>query len=155
VVIEPETVLVRGPQEVVERLSAIATQPWILPHKAKSRDGSAPSARVPLVHDIESRPICCDPCYVRVRIATQPYPTYTLSGVPVPFLCPASSPLRPRFSNDRAGRIGLRVSGPAHDEPPPVRAFVDLTKLPARPGLYDEDVQLQLPKDFEPLDGPT
>src|SRR5262245_48251920 len=76
VVIEPETVLVRGPQEVVERLSAIATQPWILPHKAKSRDGSAPSARVPLVHDIESRPICCDPCYVRVRIATQPYRTY-------------------------------------------------------------------------------
>src|SRR5207248_10961295 len=59
VVIEPETVLVRGPQEVVERLSAIATQPWILPNQAKGPNGSAPSARVPLVHDIETRPICC------------------------------------------------------------------------------------------------
>jgi hypothetical protein len=155
VVIEPETVLVRGPQEVVEHLSAVATQPWILPHKAKSRDVSAPSARVPLVHDIETRPICCEPSFVRVRTSTQPYRTYTLSDVSVHFLCPDAYPLRPRFSNDRAGRIALRVSGPVREEPPPVHAFVDLTKLPARPGLYDEDVQLQLPKDFEPLDGPT
>src|SRR5260370_1178202 len=83
----PETILVRGPQEVVERLSAIATQPWILPHQAKSRDGSAPSARVPLVHDIETRPISCEPPFVRVRTSTQPYRTYTLSDVPIHFLC--------------------------------------------------------------------
>ena len=155
VIIEPETVLVRGPQEAVERLSAVATQPWILPHKAKTPDRSTPSARVPLVHDVEGCTICCEPAFVRVRTSTQQYRTYTLSDVPVHFLCPDSYPLRPRFRDDRAGRISVQVTGPAQDEPPHVHAFVDLTRLPARPSLYDEDVQLQLPKDFQAVDGPT
>src|SRR5262245_47833281 len=51
VVVEPSTVLVRGPQEVLERATAIATQPSVLPQADKPR--ALPSVRVPLVRELE------------------------------------------------------------------------------------------------------
>jgi hypothetical protein len=151
VVVEPSTVLVRGPQEVLERLTAISTQPSVLPHRSERRS-PMPSVRVPLVREVDGRSVGCDPPFVRVHASGRAYKTYPLSDVPVQFLCPESYPLRPRFNDDRAGRISLRVRGPAQDEPPRVFAFVDLSRLPARQGFYSEPIQLQLPRDFQ-LDG--
>jgi len=75
---------------------------------------------------------------------------YELPEVPVHFLCPADFPLRPRFLDERAGRLSLRVRGPARSEPPKVYAFIDLIQGHcSTPGSYQQPVQIQLPKDFE------
>ena len=75
---------------------------------------------------------------------------YELPEVPVHFLCPADFPLRPQFLEENAGRISLRVRGPARDEPPKVYAFVDLIQGHcSAPGSYHQPIQIQLPKDFE------
>jgi hypothetical protein len=77
--------------------------------------------------------------------------------VPVNFLCPANSGLRPHWmrNDERAGRITLKVLGPPVAELPPIAAYVDLTR-PAFQAerdvtqvLYaDEPVRVQLPPDF-------
>jgi hypothetical protein len=75
---------------------------------------------------------------------------YELPEVPVHFLCPANFPLRPTFLAEGAGRISLRVRGPARNEPPKVYAFVDLIQGHcSAPGSYHQPIQIQLPKDFE------
>lgn len=75
---------------------------------------------------------------------------YELPETPVHFLCPTNSALRPKFLSESAGRIRLRVRGPAGNEPPKVYAFVDLTQGNySTPGRYHEPIQLQLPKEFE------
>lgn len=80
---------------------------------------------------------------------------YDLPEVPVHFLCPADFPLRPKFFDERDGRISLRVRGPAHNEPPKVYAFVDLIQGHcSMPGSYQQSVQIQLPKDFELVQQP-
>ena len=159
VTIEPATVLVRGPQEVLERLSAIPTQSWVLPSAKPvlgGRPQPPPAARVPLVAAMYNQPIHCEPAFVHVRTSPQPLKVYDVNDVPIRFLCPDSYPLRPRFNNDRAGRISLRVEGPAQEEPPRVYAFVDLTgKLSAQAGFYAEPIQIQLPKDFRQVDAPA
>jgi hypothetical protein len=146
-VLEPATVLVRGPQDVLERARVISTQPSELPaHSPLS--GSA--IRVPLVQEVEGRPVQVMPNRVTVRMPPQPRKVYELPEVPVHFLCPADFTLRPKFFSERAGRISLRVKGPAREEPPKVYAFVDLIQGHcSAPGRYDEPVQIQLPKDFE------
>lgn len=152
VVVEPATVLVRGPQDVLERARVISTQPSELPaHSPLS--GSV--LRVPLVQELEGRPIQAIPGRVTVRMPPQPRKIYELPDVPVHFLCPADFPLRPKFFNERAGRISLRVKGPAREEQPKVYAFVDLVQGHcSAPGRYDEPVQIQLPKDFELVQDP-
>jgi hypothetical protein len=80
---------------------------------------------------------------------------YELPEVPVHFLCPADFPLRPKFFTEGAGRISLRVRGPARNEPPKVYAFVDLIQRHcSAPGSYHQPIQIQLPKDFELAQGP-
>jgi hypothetical protein len=159
VTIDPPTVLVRGPQEILQRLTAIPTQPWILPSARRTpglEQRPPPAARVPLVSTLDKQPVQCEPAFVSVRASPQPLKVYDIADVPVRFLCPDSYTLRPRFDNDRAGRISLRVEGPLQDEPPRVYAFVDLTgKLSAQPGFYAEPIQIQLPKDFRQVDAPT
>lgn len=150
--LEPATVLVRGPQEVLDRTRAIPTQPYLLPSPrgegASSAEGLAVGP-IPLVEEIDGRPIRTTPGQVMARLTLQPRQrVYELTDVPVHFLCPANFPLRPRFVGDgRDGRISLRVMGPARDEPA-VYAFIDLTRRKFEPGLNEEPVQLQLPKDF-------
>ncbi len=145
-VIEPATVLVRGPQEVLDRARAISTQPSEWP--AQSPFPGA-LARVPLVQEMEGRTIEAVPNRVTVRLPAQPRKVYELPEVPVHFLCPVDFPMRPKFFGERAGHVSLRVQGPARDEQPKIYAFVDLTggRFPA--GRYHEPIQLQLPKDFE------
>lgn len=150
-VIEPATVLVRGPQEVLDRARAISTQPSEWP--AQSPYPGA-LARVPLVQELEGRSIEVVPNRVTVRIPAQARKVYDLPEVPVHFLCPVDFPLRPRFFGERAGRISLRVRGPAREEQPRINAFVDLTQGRFPPGRYHEPVQLQLPKGFELVQDP-
>src|SRR5262249_7407424 len=66
VLVEPATVLVRGPEEVLDRCHEIRTLPAALP----SRPGGAPftaaaALRVPLVQQLEDRPVRVTPKQVR------------------------------------------------------------------------------------------
>jgi hypothetical protein len=159
VVIEPPSVLVRGPKEILDRTRVISTQPFNLPEIDAALEEDACTGSVPLIHELEGRPVRTSPSTVKVRLTLKPgQKVYELTDVPVEFLCPANFPWRARFiGGDETGRISLRVLGPALAEPPAVSAFVDLTQ-PGRQfasGLYpDEPVRLQLPKDFELAQSP-
>src|SRR5207253_9909472 len=105
---------------------------------------------VPLVQEIEGRRIRTVPATVTALIALQPQQkVYELSEMPIQFLSPANFPLRALFTDERAGKITLRLLGPAGEETPSVVAFVDLSGRKWEPGLYEEPVRLQLPKDFQ------
>jgi hypothetical protein len=145
VVIEPATVLVHGPQDVLERTRAISTQPSELP---------SPVGRVALVQELEGRPVRVVPNRVTVRLPAQARKVYELPEVPVHFLSPVDFPLRSRFFGERGGRINLRVRGPVRDELPKVYAFIDLTAGRYPAGRYEEPVQVQLPKDYELVQDP-
>ena len=145
VTIEPATVLVRGPQDVLERARAISTQPSELP---------SPVGRVALVQELEGRPVRVTPSRVTVRLPAQARKVYELPEVPVHFLCPVDFPLRPKFFGERGGRINLRVRGPVREELPKVYAFIDLTSGRYPAGRYEEPVQVQLPKDYELVQEP-
>jgi hypothetical protein len=153
VVLEPATVLVRGPEEILDRLRSLPTQPVALPSVGEESGGSEPEAARPalLVQEIDGRPIHTLPEAVQVRLTWRPQQKlYELTDVPVQFLCPPNFSLRPRFVDERAARISLRVRGPATEEAPVVVAFIDLTARKFEPGLYaDEPLRLQLPKDFQ------
>ncbi|MHB1425791.1 MAG: YbbR-like domain-containing protein, partial [Gemmataceae bacterium] len=152
VVIEPATVLVRGPQEVLDRVRVIPTQPAEMPNRPSV--GPASRRSVPLVQEVEGRPVQAMPSRVVVWRAAQARKIYDLQEVPVHFLCPRDFPLRPKFLGERAGRITLRVRGPAREERPRVFAFVDLTQGSFPAGRYHEPIQIQLPKDFELVQEP-
>ena len=145
VTIEPATVLVRGPQDVLERARAISTQPSELP---------SPVGRVALMQELEGRPVRVTPSRVTVRLPAQARKVYELPEVPVHFLCPVEFPLRPKFFGERGGRINLRVRGPVREELPKVYAFIDLTSGRYPAGRYEEPVQVQLPKDYELVQEP-
>jgi hypothetical protein len=151
VIIEPAAVLVKGPQEALERARYITTQPWEMPVRASS-GGSA--SRVSLVPELEGRPVQVVPNRVTVRVPARARKIYELPRVPVHFLCPADFALRPQFVGERAGWLNLRVRGPASEELPPVHVFVDLTQGQFPAGRYHEPIQVQLPKDCELLQEP-
>jgi hypothetical protein len=155
ITLDPPTVLVRGPQEVLDRARSIATEPAALPARPlNAAPGSSVFTRVAVVQELERRPVRTVPARVTIRVPAQPRKRYELVDVPVHFLCPANFPLRPQFIDERAGRITLRVQGPVQDEPPRVWAFVDLTRGRFTSRLNDEPLQVQLPKDFTLLEEP-
>jgi hypothetical protein len=147
--IDPPSVVVRGPQEVLERARVVPTQPAAWPTRpAGSGAHGAVIARVALVAELEGRPIRTEPSRVTVRVQGQPRKVYELAEVPVHFLCPPNLTLRPRFIDERAGKLLLKVEGPAQDEPPRIHAFIDLTRGRFAAGLNHEPLQIQLPRDF-------
>jgi hypothetical protein len=151
--IEPTTVLVRGPKDILDRARTIATQPYTVPSPGESASPGEALGRgeIALVHELEGRPIQTTPETVTFRYRVQPrQKTYELSGVPVQFLCPPDFPWRPRFATPQAGRVNLRVTAPAGDEPPPVQVFVDLTRGDFTQGRNREPLRLQLPRDVQP-----
>jgi hypothetical protein len=153
--VEPATVLVRGPQEVLDRARAIPTQPSILPSRPPGTAPEEPAiGQVTLVTELEGRPVRAQPPRVRVRVQPQVRKLYELTEVPIHFLCPANLQLRPRFIDERAGKLNVRVQGPIQDEPPRIYAFVDLTRGRLTAGLNHEPLQLQLPKDFSAAQEP-
>jgi len=149
VLLDPASVMVRGPQEVLDRVRSIPTVPSALPVRALGMPATvAAVTRVMLVQELEGRPVRVTPSRVSVTVPAQVYKKYELTDVPIQFLCPANFQLRPQFFDDRAGRITLLVQGPPQDELPKVSAFVDLTKGRFVSGKNHELVQLQLPRDF-------
>ena len=155
VILDPATVLVRGPQEVLDRARSVPTQPSELPTRpANAPLTAAAVGRVPLVQELEGRPVRVTPNRVTVRVPPLNRKVYDLPDVPIHFLCPANFNLRPSFYDERMGRIHLRLQGPPQEEPPKVYVFIDLTRGRFISGLNHEPLQLQLPKDFQLTDGP-
>src|SRR5207237_3060750 len=114
------------PQEALDRAGSIPTQafapPWADEPESDPHGLSLPS--VPLVQQLDGRRIRATPAAVALRVLLQPrQKLYELASVPVQFLCPADFRLRPLFSDERAGRIRMRLLGPAGEEPPVVIAF--------------------------------
>ncbi len=152
-VIEPPTVLVRGPQEVLDRVRAIPTRPSELPSRPANAPPGAPAVgRAALVQELEGRPVVVEPARVSVRVPPQTRKVYTLPDVPIRFLCPANFAFRPAFYDERSGRVSLRLQGPVLDEAPKVHLYVDLTPGTFISGKQNEPLQIQLPKDFTLLD---
>ena len=65
------------------------------------------------------------------------------------FLSPAGFPWKARFLNEFAGKVSVRVIGPASEDPPPVTAYIDLTAGSYARGRNLEPLRVQLPKDFQ------
>lgn len=155
ITLEPACVLVRGPQEILDRLRAVPTEPFVLPSSPSSLDSGWPQVMtvpsLPLVKELDGRPVRITPGVVKARITVKPrQKIHELVDVPVHFLCPPSFGLRPQWVDERAGKISLRVQGPAGEEAPAVSAFVDLTGKKLEAGLYaEEPLRLQLPKDVQ------
>jgi hypothetical protein len=150
IIIEPATVLVRGPREVLDRVQCLKTKPSELPARPlHSPPNVSAIGRVALVDEVEGRAVRVTPPQVLVRVPGQARKLYELTDIPVQFLCPANFHLRPKFIDERAGKVSLRLMGPVQDEPPRVFAFIDLSKGKFTSGLNHEPLQLQLPKDFQ------
>jgi hypothetical protein len=150
IILEPATVLVRGPREVLDRAQNIKTKPSELPSRPlHSPSNVAAIGNVPLVETIEGRAVRVSPPQVQVRVPGQARKLYELTDLPVQFLTPANFPLRPEFIDERAGKVTLRVMGPVQDEAPRVFAFIDLGKGKFVSGLNHEPLQLQLPREFQ------
>jgi hypothetical protein len=150
--IDPPSVLVRGPQEVLDRARAIPTQPSVLPQRPTN--SASRTMHVAVVQELEGRAVQVSPGKVTIRLPAQARKTYELQDVPVHFLCPANFTLRPRFADERSGKIVLRVNGPVQMETPKVFAFIELTRGSFPAGMNHEPVQIELPKDFQLADEP-
>jgi hypothetical protein len=148
---EPASVVVRGPKEILDRARHIATQPYTLP-SPQSEISSELVARgqVSLLAEIDGHPVQCLPDSVALRLRAHPrQKTYELTDVPIHFLCPPEFTWRPRFGSLAAGKVTVKMVGPAADETPTVLAFVDLTHADLGRGRNVEPLRLQLPKDFQ------
>src|SRR5205085_6012727 len=114
-------------------------------------------ADVPLVSELEGRPIKTDPVTVKVQVAAK-RKSYELTDVPIQFLTPAAFLYRPRFTGAQGGLATLRIIGPVQEEVPQPRVFIDLTgkaysglaslKMP-KTLAFEELVQIQLPRGFQ------
>ncbi len=153
IVVEPNRVRVRGPQEVLDRLRAVPTNPFLLPSGGENDTGSESvvAEGVALAHEIDGHPIRCTPSTVTVRMTVRPrQKLYEMSAVPVRFLCPGKFDLRPEFMDPQGGKVPLKIWGPAAEGTPSVTAFVDLTGRKWEPGVYPgEPLRLQLPSEYQ------
>ena len=145
--ITPEVVTVKGPRSLLDRMVELPV--------SRGTQGVDPleltpgrPLRVSLPRQWEGRPLKTNPESVVVRLDPRAPKIYPLTDVPVQFLCPAGFSLRPRFLDDRSGKIQLRLQGPELPEAPKVAVFIDLTGGKFLPGPNFEQVQLQLPRDF-------
>jgi hypothetical protein len=144
-------------QEVLDRIREVPTRRDMhLPlREPVARPETVTIEAIPLVSEIEGHRIRAVPAHVKAQITLQPrQKTYELTDVPVQFLCPANFSLKPIFRDERAGKITLRLVGPFGEEAPAVTAFVDLGGRKWEPGLYEEPLKLQLPKDFQLAQSP-
>jgi hypothetical protein len=153
VVVEPARVRVRGPQEVLDRLRAVPTHPFLLPTGSESETASESIVAdgVQLATEIDGHTIRCTPPIVTVRMTVRPrQKLYELTAVPVRFLCPAKFELRPEFLEKHGGKVPLKIWGPAADGTPTVTVYVDLTGRKWEAGVYPgEPIRLQLPSEYQ------
>ncbi len=155
--IDPPTVVVRGPKDIVDRMWTINTQACALPAPPENLDSkdSVVQGQASLVAESEGRPLQTTPKSVTFTCRIRPLQKiYELTEIPVQFLCPPNCPWRARFVTPAAGRIAVAIKGPAGEETPPVLAFVDLTGANVGQGRNLLPVRLQLPRDFQVVSGP-
>jgi hypothetical protein len=153
--IEPAKVLVRGPEEVLDRLRDLPTQPYQFPARPDAPTAPQPLTLgpVPLVQEIDGRPVHVTPPAVAVRLVLQPRKQVYDLDLPIHFLCPANFALQPRFTGDgHDAHVQVSVEGPAGNEPPAVFALIDLTRHRFEQGLHHEPLRLQLPGDCRAVD---
>ena len=146
-VLDPPSVTVRGPKEVLQNAIFIPTQAA----PVDSRPGSPlrfPS-RVPIAQEIDGKQVVSTPPFVGIRQPARPQKTFEITDVSVAFLCSPNLGLKPRFINDRDAKVSVRVRGPIQDQPPVVYAFVDLTKARFLSGLTTEPILILPPPDFQ------
>jgi hypothetical protein len=157
VTLEPARVRVRGPQEILDRIRAVPTHPFLMPTSGENDTGTEAvvAEGVALANEIDGRLIRCSPAAVTVRLTVRPrQKLYELTGVPVRFLCPAEFELRPEFMNGSGGKVPLKVWGPVAEGAPSVMAFVDLTGRKWEPGVYPgEPLRLHLPNEYQLAEG--
>ena len=153
--VEPATVTVRGPQDVLDHLRDLPTQPFTLPDPPEGTVAeTVVLGPVPLADDVQGSAIRTTPAAVNIRLTIQPKKKQYELEVPIHFLCPAGFPRRPKFHNERDGKVMVHLLGPASDEAPKVSAYIDLTAPGHFPiasilGPYDETLQIQLPPGFQ------
>ena len=146
VILEPASVLVRGPQETLDRACSIATVPVSLP--ARSSGKVAATTRVALVQELEGRPVRrypgkdqCDgagasPQEIRADRCTDRVPLSAQLSTPAPVHRRAGQPDHADSEGAGSGRAAARVG---------LRGF-DQGRLGA--GHNHDTVQVQLPRDF-------
>ncbi len=150
--VEPATVVVRGPKEVLDHAWVISTQPYTVPDpKSKTIDNDRTiNGQASLVKELKGRSIVSSPSSVSFSFRIHPRKkVYHLDKVPVRFLTPPQFSWRSRFASSEAGMVSLKVIGPASDEKPNVLAYLDLSRANLSTGRNVEPLQIQLPRDFE------
>lgn len=148
-ILEPSTVTVRGRQDDLSRTVDISTQPVTIEGKQTNQPVTV-EEHVAVSPELFNRPVRVTPSVISVRFVLKPRQTLKeLTEVPVNFLCPPNFPFRPEFVNERAGKIALRVLGPATEDRPAVTVYVDLTVRKFGAGLHaEEPLKIQLPPGF-------
>jgi hypothetical protein len=151
-VVEPASVTVRGPKEILDQLPAIETALLEIaePSGDVAETRALPPVAVELVNRQGSKPLRVIPARVQARVTLKPLQkVHELSEVPVHFLTPNNFPFKPQLPNDHLATLTLKVRGPATSEKPVVLAFVDLTNRKFVAGLQpDEAVQIKLPPGY-------
>ncbi len=153
IVIEPPSVLVRGPLEILERTKTISTHlPAIYFNPVAYQNNGAQPLRISVVDQLEGKTVQVTPSKVSVKAVSESKKIYDLSDIPIRFLCPSNFAFRPRFTDERSAKLDVKIQGPVLNDLPKVIAYIDLTGRPGAPGLNVESVKLQLPKEFSLLD---
>ncbi len=102
--VEPATVLVRGPKQVLDHAQVILTKPFAMTVPT-SADGLVRD-QIALVSEMEGRGVVTAPRLVTFQCKAQPRKkTYELTDVPVRFVCPEQFPWRARFLQDQPGKV--------------------------------------------------
>lgn len=148
--IEPATVTVRGPKAVLDRAQAISTLPFELsvpaeedPKETHAREG------VDVATELDGRAVQVTPSQVHVKCKVMPRKKiYEVTDLPIRFAIPDRYPWQARFA-ESGGKLSLRIIGPAGEEVPRVRAYIDLAQEVFGRGRNVSPVRLELPKDFE------
>jgi hypothetical protein len=148
--IEPATVSVRGPKAILDRAQAISTLPFGL--SAPAGEGpkeSHPHETVGLTTELDGRTVQVTPSQVQVKCKVTPRKRiYEIAELPIRFAIPDQFPWHARFA-EKSGKLSLRVIGPAGEDVPTVRAYIDLAQEAFGRGRNVGPVRIELPKDFE------
>jgi hypothetical protein len=149
--LDPPTVMVRGPQEILDRARFIPTQLYTFTQGPEGTvEESVVQGQVELVTEMGGRPVQTRPEQVNFTCRVHPkQKNYELADVPVLFLCPPGFRWTPSFGADQLGKVTLRIIGPPGDESPLVYAYVDLTKGNFHEGRNLEPIRVQLPRDYQ------
>jgi hypothetical protein len=149
ILIEPASVLVKGPIEILERTKSMPTHFTAIPFSPMGfQNNVSQSVRVSVVEELEGKPVKVLPAKVLIRSVPEPKKTYDLSDVSIRFLCPSNFAFKPRFTDERSAKLDIKIQGPVLSDLPKILAYIDLTARPGTPGLNVESVKLQLPREF-------